>query len=219
MIRGIMAYALIGCGVPGNSEQPVAFMVLLDATKSNPAEDRSLWMAEMDAVMGYFKSARGDRIAMACIQENSDNQREIRLRYHRPKRRLDPETELLNRKALQQFRHEVVQRVESAGNSKRTDVYGALTLAGYYFSNIRNSSIHKVLIVVSDGLHNNPHAAIQIQSRLDGVLVTWVGIDPEQFQKLASEYESKLKAAGAIPMYLLNRSGINSLILGELDLY
>lgn len=211
IVSCIAVVALFGCNNHTFAEKPVSWLIFLDNTGSIPAEDKQ-WPLIMNGLLKYVEMQRGDQLAVCVIKENSRNQRPARLKYFRFRRRLDPEYASKNEMAMQRFKEKVKQLIKSSGNSNYSDIFGALNLGASYFSAV-DTSFTKVMVVVSDGLHNTNNER-EIRYSLGGVRVTWVGLNDEN----APEYESNLKSAGAIIVNLLPRTGIDQLILGELKL-
>lgn len=207
---------LSGCDSHPQSEKPVSWLVCLDNTKSVPDEDRREWPLILDGFWRYVDMERGDQVAVFVVQENSRNQRPARLKYFRLRRRLDPEFVEKNQEAMNRFKEKVMLLTESSGNSKFSDIFGALNLGARYFKAV-DSSFAKVMVVISDGLHNTNNER-EIKESLIDVSVTWVGLNPGRFDEIAPEYEAKLRSAGAKVLHLLPRTGVDQLILGELKI-
>ncbi len=202
---------------PFEKVKPLNVFILLDQTLSVDSLDLDDYPKILNAVFNQLNPEIGDRVAVGFIQENSLDQREIRFQHSNQQSGLDVATKKKNAKAVQEFSNQVRDAVKFARHSRYTDVYGGLSLAATYFSSIPDTSIIPVLLVVSDGLHNNPVSSRQIVPALSGAHVYWAGLDNKRFAALSKEYKNALKGSQAMVQILLGRSGIPSLMDGDIQ--
>jgi len=209
-----------GCGKNISSETTktkINYFLVLDQTLSLDTLDLNDYPSVIDALLKQVSVERGDQFAVAFIHNNSLDQREIRFGLKPLKNSRDLPTKKANDRNFKKFRESIKNGVAASRKSTRSDIYGALSLAGLYFSAFQDTTLENHLIVVSDGLHNLPDKRI-IASSLTNVSVLWVGLNAARFSSLSQEYKEKIEKSGSKSVRILGRSGLSSLINGQMKI-